>query len=229
MVALFELADALHRRAGEGAALVAEEFAFEQLLGDGRAVHGQERLRAAVAVMINRARHQFLARAAFAGDERGGVRDGELADQLEHLLHRLAATDDANFIILGFEQRLIRNDLSHVARGLQGVADDFLELRHFERLEQIIVSAQLHRFDGGLGRAVRRHENDQLLGIQLPDAAQCLHAADAAHADIHEHEVRLQLGNQLQPVLPAGGGGQLDFRRFDIAPDGIQHVRIVIN
>ena len=66
VVALLELADALHGRAGEGAALVAEQFAFEQLLGNGGAVDGQERLLAAVAVMVNGPRDQFLAGAAFA-------------------------------------------------------------------------------------------------------------------------------------------------------------------
>ena len=43
-VALLEFADALEGGAGEGAAFVAEQFAFEQLLGDGGAVDGQERL-----------------------------------------------------------------------------------------------------------------------------------------------------------------------------------------
>ena len=45
--------------------------------------------RVALAVMINGARHQFLARAAFPGDQRGGVAAGQLADDLENILHRL--------------------------------------------------------------------------------------------------------------------------------------------
>ena len=68
-MALLELADALQGGAGEGAAFVAEEFAFQQLLRDGGAIDGQERLLAAVAVMIDGARDQFLARAALAGDK----------------------------------------------------------------------------------------------------------------------------------------------------------------
>ena len=47
-VALLEAADALAGRAGEGAFLVAEEFALEQLLGDGGAVDRDEALRAAL-------------------------------------------------------------------------------------------------------------------------------------------------------------------------------------
>ena len=165
VVALLEFADALHGRAGERASFVAEQFAFQQLFGNGGAVDREERLLAAVAVMVNGAGDEFLAGAAFAGDERGGVAGGDLADELEDLLHRLAAADDAQFVILGFEQRLVGDDLLHVARGLERVGDDFLELRHVERLEQIIVGAELHRLDGGLRGAVGGHQNDQQLGI----------------------------------------------------------------
>ncbi len=46
---LLDLARAPLGRAGEGPALVAEEFAFEQSVRDGRAVHGDERRRASAA------------------------------------------------------------------------------------------------------------------------------------------------------------------------------------
>ena len=163
VVALLEFADALDRRAGERAFFVAEQFAFQKLFGNRGAVHREERLFAAVAVMINRAGDEFLAGAAFAGDERGGVGGGNLADEFEHLLHRLAAADDAEFVILRFQQRLIGNDLLHVARGLERVGDDFLELGNVERLEQIIVGAELHRLDGRLRGAVGGHQNHEQL------------------------------------------------------------------
>ena len=169
--------------------------------------------------MINRAGDKFLAGAAFAGDERGGVGCGDLADELEHLLHRLAAADDAEFVILGFEQRLVGDDLLHVARGLERVGDDFLELGHVERLEQIIVSAELHRLDGGLRRAVGGHQDDEQLGIGRADSAERFQAVHAAHAHVHEDEVGLEFGNDLQTLLAAGGGGELDVRRIkDRAP-----------
>jgi hypothetical protein len=106
VVALLEFADALVGRAGERTFFVAEQFAFQKLLGNRGAIHREERLFAAVAVMINRAGDKFLAGAALAGDERGGVARGDLADEFENLLHRFAAPDDAQFVILRFEQRL---------------------------------------------------------------------------------------------------------------------------
>ncbi len=44
VVALLEFADALVRRAGERAAFVAEQFAFQKLFGNGGAIDGEERL-----------------------------------------------------------------------------------------------------------------------------------------------------------------------------------------
>ena len=75
-VALLEPADALGDGAGEGAFLMAEEFAFEELLGDGGAVDGDEILPAALAVMVDGAGDEFLAGAALAGDHHRGVADG---------------------------------------------------------------------------------------------------------------------------------------------------------
>ena len=154
---------------------------------------------------------------------------GHLADELENLLHRLAAADDAQFVILGFEQRLIRHHLLHVARGLERVGDDFLELGRVERLEQIIVGAELHRLDGRLGRAVGGHQNDEELGVGGADAAERFESVHAAHAHVHEHEVGLEFGNDPQPFLAGRGGGQFDFRRIKNPLERIPHVLFVIN
>ena len=216
-------------RAGERAFFVAEQFAFQQLFGNGGAVDREERLFAAVAVMINRAGDEFLAGAAFAGDERGGVGGGDLADEFEHLLHRLAAADDAQLVILRFEQRLIRDDLFHVARGLERVGDDVLELGRVERLEQIIVGAELHRLDGGLRRAVGGHQDHEQLGVVRADAAQGFKPVHAAHAHVHEHEVGFEFRDDFQPFLAGRRGGQLDFRRIENPLERIPHILFIIN
>ena len=195
VIALLKFTDALDGRAGERAFFVAEQFAFQKLFGNRGAIDGEKRLRRAVAVMIDRAGYQFLARAAFAGDERGRVGCGNLADEFENALHRSAAADDAEFVIFRFEERRVGDDLLHVARGLERIGNDFLELGNVKRLEQIIVSAELHRFDGGLRRAVSRHQNDEQLGIGDADFTEGFHAGHAGHAHVHQHEVGLELGN----------------------------------
>jgi len=53
-------ADAPEFGAGECAAFVAEQFAFQERLGDGGAIDGDERRVRAVAVLVNRAGDQSL-------------------------------------------------------------------------------------------------------------------------------------------------------------------------
>ena len=71
---LLEAAAALLLRAGEGAALMAEQFRFQQVLRHRRRVDGDEWFGGACAMTVQRARHKFLAGARLAGDEHGRAR-----------------------------------------------------------------------------------------------------------------------------------------------------------
>ena len=64
-----EAAESPFHRAGEGALLVAEDLALDQRFGNRRAVDRDEWPRLARAQIVQRARHQFLAGAALAGDQ----------------------------------------------------------------------------------------------------------------------------------------------------------------
>ena len=59
--------------AGKGAADVAEEFAFEEVRREGRAVDGHEGAVAAVAGVVNALGEEFFPRAAFPLNQDGGV------------------------------------------------------------------------------------------------------------------------------------------------------------
>ena len=69
-----EAAAALLDRAGEGALLVAEELALEQLARQRGAVELDERALAARALLVDRARDELLAGAGLALDQHGAVR-----------------------------------------------------------------------------------------------------------------------------------------------------------
>ena len=228
-VALFKLADALGGGAGERSLFVTEQLAFEQIFRNRRAVDGQERPLAEAAVMVNRARDQLLAGAAFAGDEGGGVGGRELADELEYILHRLAAANDAQIVILRFQQRLIGNDLFHVTRGFEPGGNKLFQFRHIKRLEQIIVSAQFHRFDGRLCRAVSGHHDHGKFGVRLTNPAQCLQAVHSSQTHIHDDQVGPDPRDQLQPFFAAGGGAQFNLRQIKNPAERILHVRFVID
>ena len=90
--ALLELADAAAVGPGEGALLVAEQLALQQVLRDGGAVEGQERRLGARAVLVDRPGHQLLAGAALSGDQHGKALVGDTADGLVRFLHPRAAS-----------------------------------------------------------------------------------------------------------------------------------------
>src|SRR5262249_11516459 len=72
-VCFFEDASARVRRAGERAALVAEELALDQARGDRAAVDGDERAVRARRLRVQRAREHFFSDAALAFEEHGDV------------------------------------------------------------------------------------------------------------------------------------------------------------
>jgi hypothetical protein len=65
---------------GEGPPEVTEKLAFDEGFRNGAAIDGGERLVPAQTLMVNGARHQFFAGAAFTGDENGGVGARHLFD-----------------------------------------------------------------------------------------------------------------------------------------------------
>jgi hypothetical protein len=87
-------AELARHRAGERAALVAEQLALEQRLGNRGAIDHHHRTVEAPAVMAHRLRDQLLAGAGFAADQHGGVGRRHAPDGAEQLLHRRAAADD---------------------------------------------------------------------------------------------------------------------------------------
>ena len=101
-------------RAGEGAALVAEQLALDQLARDRRHVDRHERARAALAVIVQRARDQLLAGAGLAVDHHREVGGGEPRDGAVDLLHRRAAADQ--------RQRLVARRAARWARAATGGA-----------------------------------------------------------------------------------------------------------
>ena len=91
VVGLFEAADPLGDGAGEGALFVAEELAFEEVLGDGGAIDFDEGAGGARAPAVDDVGEDFLADAAFAGDEDAAFGGGEEGGIAEDGLHERAA------------------------------------------------------------------------------------------------------------------------------------------
>ena len=95
LVRLLEPPLAVADRAGERAAHVAEQLGLEQRLGNRAAVERDEAVHAPRAVVVNRARDDFLAGAGLAGDENRAVGRRDGFEQLKQPRHRAALADDA--------------------------------------------------------------------------------------------------------------------------------------
>ncbi len=107
---------------------MAEEFALQKILWDGCTVDGEEGFICPIAVMVDGAGDEFLASAAVASDKSRSFSTCQLADGLENVLHGGAAADDAEVVVLTFQQRLVGNFLLHFARGFESASNNFLQL-----------------------------------------------------------------------------------------------------
>ena len=93
-VGFLELAGLLGRGAGERALAMAEQLAFDHVLGNGRAVDLHEHLVPPQALGVDGPRHQFLARARFAVDQDATISRRHQSDLLAQRLQRNAVAHD---------------------------------------------------------------------------------------------------------------------------------------
>lgn len=171
---------------------MAEELALDQLLGDGPAVHDDERLAVAPRAGVEPARDQLLARAALAVHE-----------------HALVAGGDAIELPLqAHGRRALRGDDDGVGRGVSGrgaqprVLAQHRAVRHgapdrlFERVEidglgQEVEGAALHGLHRERDRAVAGADDDGRGRVRGRDLWQQVHAGRAREPKIEQHGVRV--------------------------------------
>jgi hypothetical protein len=105
-----------HDRAGERAALVAEQLRLEQLVGERRAVDGNERAQAAARRVVNESRHDFLPGTRFAREQHRGLGLRDARGVRQHVLPLAGLTDDAALAGSRFELARQGRDLRFQAR-----------------------------------------------------------------------------------------------------------------
>ena len=128
-IGLFELADAAGDGAGEGALFMAEQFGFQQIVRDRRAIDRNEGLVGARGLLVDVAGHHFLAGAAFAGDQDRGFAAGDLIGQRDDGIHRTVFMDEL---------------MAFFGHGRQHRGDQF----GIGRQRQIFLGAGADRIDG---------------------------------------------------------------------------------
>ena len=139
---LLETAPAHGLRAGERAAFVAEEFALEQVFGDGCGVDGHKGAAGARRMLVQGPRHQFLAGAGFARDEHGDMALAQTPDGAKYILHGRCLAQ--HFRRLGL--LLLGNFLALAL--FNGTTDQLYRLGHIEGFGQVFKSPALKSTDG---------------------------------------------------------------------------------
>ena len=186
------------RGAGEGAALMPEQFGLDKVLRDRGHVDGNERTVAPAAIVVQGARDQLLSRPGLARNRHRKVHADQPGDDPVDFLHRRRAADQGQAVGLV----LVPLDGLLGERGAQGPRDNSDQLRDVERLGQIFECAPLRRRDGGLqGRSGAHHDDAQF----RPSPANPGHKVEAVlvrHHHVGYDQVALAV---LHPV-PEGRG-----------------------
>jgi len=147
-------------RASEGAALVAEQLALQEILRDGAAVDCDEGVRGAWAARVDRPRHQLLAGACLALDQHRDVGGGHALDEVQDLLHLGSLRDDAADRLEAFDLHLEGRVLAPQPGLLRRLLDEQLQLLHGRRFGEVVVGAELHGLDRRGHRGVPREHDD---------------------------------------------------------------------
>jgi len=204
----FEASDTAFPGAGEGAFFVPEQFAFDQLFGNGGAVDGNKLPIFPLAMCMNATRYQLLAHAAFTGYQHGEVIAGEQPHQFENLLHGGATADQ----LIAGGCSICSGGLCTIRcggrlRSVQGALQQGAYLWQLDWFAQVIESTRVHGFHCGVDGAVGRHHNNRQLRVAAVDICEGRQAAHVRHLHVHEYHFRPFLFHQLQRLL-AGGCNQ---------------------
>src|ERR1019366_3838915 len=174
---------------GERAALVAEKFRLEEVLGHGTAVDRDEGVRRAGRGPMDRAGHELLSGARVARDEDGRRRPADARNEVEKRPHLARNAYDARRGV-SFGSLLERDVLVDEAFLLERAPDDELELLDVEGLGDVVVRSGLERFDRRLRGGVRRDHDDGGFPARFAHLLEDVEAAAVGHLQVGHDEVR---------------------------------------
>ena len=179
----------------ERAARVTKDLALQQLLRNGRGVHGDERRAPPLASRVDCVRDQLLAHTRLPDDEHGGARASHEVDGRLQSAHRRPAPD---------ELRLARRGrcggktsrLARVPAAVDRLRHDLPQGVRIERLDQVFERAALDRVHRLRDAARSRDHDERQRGVGLSDAIEQLEPVHAIHPDVADHDVEsLALGD----------------------------------
>ena len=186
-----------------------EKLALQEVLGNGAAVDGHEVTPAPRASPVQRARHEFFARATLAGDEHRRLVVGDLGDGPEDVLHGLALGQDLLELVLFADLLAQRAILAPQGFALLCLAQGEDDLVVLERLLHVVVRTGLDRLERVVDIAVRAHHDHRCFVSFGLQRRQQIEPPHLRHAHVGEHDVGSKSVDQSQRLLAA-------FGRFDL-------------
>ena len=187
-VGQFHFADFARAGTGEGAAFVAEEFVFDQAFGNGGAIQRDEGLLAARGKMMDGAREEFFAGAAFAEQQHGGIGGGDALDLLADFADGSVFADDARKAVargIFFAEDEIFAQQFLLAGG---AVDEKFQVIEIDGFLEKIEGAFFHGGDGFFDGAECGEQNDRNGGVGLLGFAQHVEAGSAGHFQVGEDQ-----------------------------------------
>jgi hypothetical protein len=182
-----------------------EDLAFQECFGNRRAVDGNERRFGSGAELVDRLRHQLLARARLADDQHRRRRVRGLLDDLIDLPHLRAVADDASEAPLLAQLPPERKVLALLGVELGNPLQQPLQFLWIDGLGEVVLGAILHRFDGGLDGTLRREQDhaEMLLVLERPQQLQAVHLR---HDHVADHDRGAERGDERERFFAVGGG-----------------------
>jgi hypothetical protein len=205
---------------------MAEQLGFDEVLGDGRAIHLHEPLAPPWTQAVNRTRDELLADTALALQQHRRVRRSRLPDGLVHFSERRAVAHNLVLRVDFLAQRAIRG-LGAVSGEL--LLDAFEQDRLGKRLLDETGCPLVACLKSILCCAVSRHHDYGHCRVRRLDALENFEAVHARHFDVEKHEVWRVALNQREPFLAGGCADELITLVFECPPHRIADTRFVIN
>ncbi len=240
--------------ARERAALVAEERARQQALGQRPDVHRHEEPPRPRALLVDGAGHQLLSRAGAALEQHGGGRRRDHPRLLDHTADGGALAHDgaeASAVrrpapqehVLGRQPLVGRRQLADQAlvlrgepgratpqlEGFDGAADDAAQLRRVERLRNVPQDAsQVDRAHQRLDVGVAGQDDRDDVGTDLARPGDHLQTRHAGHALISHQHADVVAPQELDRPLATGGGVDVELLA-EVQLADVEDVRLVID
>ena len=174
-------------------------------------------------------RQELLADARLAVDQHGGVQLGHLLQHRQDLEHLGALRHQVRQgePLLVPSQRLpaLGAQLAELERPPQ----DQQDLVRLERLDQVVLGPQPGGLDRGADGAVGRHHHHadlRVLGLQLADDLDAVHARQPL---VGQREVDVLALEEVQRLLAAGSGQDLEALELEGAPQRAQEDLVILD